>query len=223
MSNVEQNVIVSHHFSSQKSLKNEFFLSQITNGHFFDWNFRSKKIAESDQLVSWHFFQSLQGVWKSQNKVSFNTAVALQNTTFLGDFQALCIENSKIYETHNIEFRLCHLRSSRISPWEISYSIPSENWVSCHHGFGIIGRKLVCGNFHTATAALLPVFLGLLNLMSKLAAASFLVCRTTLKIMVTSLTLHFLFSSNITTVLRSSLNHKVGQGSRKNRKMSLSK
>ena len=133
------------------------------------------------------------------------------------------LENLKIYETHNIEFRLCHLRSSRISPWEISYSIPSENWVSCHHGFGIIGRKLVCGNFHTATAALLPVFLGLLNLMSKLAAASFLECRTTLKIMVTSLTLHFLFSSNITTVLRSSLNHKVGQGSRKNRKMSLSK
>ena len=44
-----------HRFSSFLQLKiieKRVFFSQITNGHFFDWNFRSKKIAESDQLVS---------------------------------------------------------------------------------------------------------------------------------------------------------------------------
>ena len=101
------------------------FFSQITNGHFL--------IGISDQ--------------RERNQI--NSLV----DTFSTIRVSKKLENLKIYETHNIEFRLCHLRSSRISPWEISYSIPSENWVSCHHGFGIIGRKLVCGNFHTATAA----------------------------------------------------------------------
>ena len=122
-----------HRFSSlENQAKNNWktsFFSQITNGHFL--------IGISDQ--------------RERNQI--NSLV----DTFSTIRVSKKLENLKIYETHNIEFRLCHLRSShRISPWEISYSFLFHLKIGFLAGFGIIGRKLVCGvcgNFHTATAA----------------------------------------------------------------------
>ena len=90
MSNVEQNVIVSHHWKTKpKIIEKRVFFPQITNGHFL--------IGISDQ--------------RERNQI--NSLV----DTFSTIRVSKKLENLKIYETHNIEFRLCHLRSShRISP-----------------------------------------------------------------------------------------------------------
>ena len=143
----------------------------------------------------------LDTFWKSPKKFFLKCLKSEKNSPFEKFRVSEKTETQKAlgFMRHKIEYRLCHLGSYRgwISLWEISYY--SVYLKIGFLGFGIIGRKLVCGNFHTARSSCcsssLPVFLGLLNnLMSKLAAASSsLVAVPTLKIMVTSLTLHFLF------------------------------